>query len=115
MGRISFIVDDSQEVEFHSALNRLGVKLDDFFIKSIERAINESSHLNATDSASPCDGDLNLVEASSAIGPATQLPAVSWRAWAACCQAPSPAASGCRCQADSHNWATIWLSGLDGT
>ena len=60
MGRISFIVDDSQEVEFHSALNRLGVKLDDFFIKSIERAINESSHLNATDSASPCDGDLNL-------------------------------------------------------
>lgn len=60
MGRISFIVDDSQEVEFHSALNRLGVKLDDFFIKFIERAINESSHLNATDSASPCDGDLNL-------------------------------------------------------
>ena len=60
MGKISFIVDDSQEIEFHSALNRLGVKLDDFFIKSIERAINESSHLNATDSASPCDGDLNL-------------------------------------------------------
>lgn len=60
MGKISFVVDDSQEIEFHSALNRLGVKLDNFFIKSIERAINESSLINITSSTNHCAGDLNL-------------------------------------------------------
>lgn len=45
MGKISFVVDDNKEAEFYSALNQLDIKLDDFFIQAIERAINESSFL----------------------------------------------------------------------